>query len=541
MAIKSPTGVSLHDMGPTARTAIRELGLDNGDGVVSAADLPRIDKALASDGLDTQKLKTVLSVRAIAAASLLKAPKVAAKRLTDQSPVKRLIERLGTSDAPALVRDTDLLKTLARMGTSEDQAALHAIALREGDIAVAARALVALDHITADDVRALMRKRGALEALATRIDEHPDRLHATGLGVTDLARAFAHPTDAARQAILEVASQANPVLALRIMSAFGRIDPDLVATQIARLPDPQAWFLAPSTPPRALSDFARMADHMRRDGNVDGLEMLRVAYARHAPQEQLMASMPAGLDNKCAFTAKPGPICEQRFMIGDTTVNVWIYEWQKAPTVFINVHDNENTAAQAGREHVRESGGTLVELKHIGQRNILFALGQRTFQFDPNRIFTPDGIRKTLQDQGGTSPEAEAAVKRFSDSLVREFGLTSPPTVVALHNNTDGGQLHINSYVRGGAYAREAAATSVNPSIDPDDFFLVTKRAHHDRLKAARQNVVLQDNANATDDGSLSVLRGKLDLPYVNVEAQHEHLVQQKKMLETLGPLLRTP
>jgi hypothetical protein len=34
-----------------------------------------------------------------------------------------------------------------------------------------------------------------------------------------------------------------------------------------------------------------------------------------------------------------------------------------------------------------------------------------------------------------------------------------------------------------------------------------------------------------TDDGSLSVYCGKLGIPYVNVEAQHGHLVRQLKML----------
>ena len=47
-------------------------------------------------------------------------------------------------------------------------------------------------------------------------------------------------------------------------------------------------------------------------------------------------------------------------------------------------------------------------------------------------------------------------------------------------------------------------------------------------------NVVLQNNANVTDDGSLSVYCGQREIEYVNVEAQHGHRGANRKMLKRM-------
>ena len=49
---------------------------------------------------------------------------------------------------------------------------------------------------------------------------------------------------------------------------------------------------------------------------------------------------------------------------------------------------------------------------------------------------------------------------------------------------------------------------------------------------------VLQNNNSMTDDGSLSVLAGRLKIPYVNVEAQHGHLEMQVEMLFELAKIV---
>jgi len=64
-----------------------------------------------------------------------------------------------------------------------------------------------------------------------------------------------------------------------------------------------------------------------------------------------------------------------------------------------------------------------------------------------------------------------------------------------------------------------------------DDFYFVTDPLIFQILSSGRYHVVLQAEETLTDDGSLSVYCAQLGIPYINVEAQHKHLVRQTKML----------
>src|SRR5688572_25360199 len=60
---------------------------------------------------------------------------------------------------------------------------------------------------------------------------------------------------------------------------------------------------------------------------------------------------------------------------------------------FINLHDDENTSVKAGEHFISEYGGSLLQLQHTGKRNFSFMLNGQTFSFDPNRIFTSNGLK----------------------------------------------------------------------------------------------------------------------------------------------------
>ena len=47
-------------------------------------------------------------------------------------------------------------------------------------------------------------------------------------------------------------------------------------------------------------------------------------------------------------------------------------------------------------------------------------------------------------------------------------------------------------------------------------------------------NAILQSDGELTDDGSLSIFLGKKGRPYINVETQHGHDLQQVELLEKL-------
>jgi hypothetical protein len=197
--------------------------------------------------------------------------------------------------------------------------------------------------------------------------------------------------------------------------------------------------------------------------------------------------------------------------------------------VFFNMHDDENTSVSAGLDVLRARGGTLVELQHTGARNFLLRRDTARYAADPNRIYTDAGARATLERLGRFDLCVHAGLRAFADTVLARTGLDTARTVVTLHNNTDE-RYSARSYAPGAEYAADAAAVYLHPGADPDDFFFVTERPLF--------NVVLQDNARVTDDGSLSVLAARRGQRYVNVEAQHGHRREQERMIHALLDVL---
>lgn len=206
---------------------------------------------------------------------------------------------------------------------------------------------------------------------------------------------------------------------------------------------------------------------------------------------------------------------------------------------FVSVHDDENTAILAADTVLPGHGGRLTELRHSGDREIGFRLGGRDHRIDPNRIFTPAGRRATLEALGVWSQPADDAVAAFADALLGAMGIDEADVVVALHNNTPD-RYTVASYAHGGPLAADAADLHLRPHGDPDDFFFVTDRRLFDALAAKGHSVVLQHEATVADDGSLSVLCGRLGIPYVNVEAEHGHQAEQEAMLRDVVEVLES-
>jgi len=198
---------------------------------------------------------------------------------------------------------------------------------------------------------------------------------------------------------------------------------------------------------------------------------------------------------------------------------------------FLQLHDNEVTAEEAALEYIKQNGGVLLSIENEGNRNVSFTLGNQSYTFDPNRIFTPVGLEATLQRLSKATPEAMAAVTQLADSILKYL----PPSalVIAVHNNTNQG-FSISSYISDTTYQRDAAAVHTNAAHDVDNFFLTTDKTLYDEVVTKNYNIILQDNVNATDDGSLSVYLGKKGVPYINVEAELGHLQFQLQMITDL-------
>lgn len=221
--------------------------------------------------------------------------------------------------------------------------------------------------------------------------------------------------------------------------------------------------------------------------------------------------------------------------VGETAVELSVHQMGDGRPAFLVLHDNEQTAVEAGLEAIRARGGRLVELRSRGERFLEAAVGGRAWRFDPNRIFTDAGAAATLRAQNGSAPpELVAELRRFAEALLEVYGAGSQPVLVTLHNNTDG-EFSAASYAPGGDHAGDAAAVHLPAGADPDHFFFVTERGLYDALTAQGFPAVLQDNERAADDGSLSVWAGRRGIAYVNVEAEHGHRDEQVRMLEALA------
>ena len=201
-----------------------------------------------------------------------------------------------------------------------------------------------------------------------------------------------------------------------------------------------------------------------------------------------------------------------------------------SPVALFNMHDNENTSAMAGRAVSQKYGGEYFELIHNGKRNISFQVGQDSVHIDPNRIFTDAGIWAQLERNKCKDANVFMALKSWRNSLLAILDLEKRDLVIALHNNTNQ-NYSFKSYMSGEEYENEAEDLHHGRLNDKDDFYFVTDPHIMNQLKTGRYNVILQANNTMTDDGSLSVYCAQLGIPYVNVEAQHDRLVRQIKML----------
>lgn len=238
--------------------------------------------------------------------------------------------------------------------------------------------------------------------------------------------------------------------------------------------------------------------------------------AQDRPRESNRAPAPAS-----GFEIPLGESSVEFFVEGDPSVN--------SPLV-ISLHRNENTAFPVVREILAKEPGRFIGIRTPGERRLNLKGGSRAFSIDPNRLFSRAGIEADLRKFSFFKEEIAREIETFAAGYVKRTGLAPGRVVIAVHNNTDGGY-SLESYRKGGA--EEAAAAEVHrvEAIDPDDFMLVTHPRHFTALKEAGFNVILQDNAGAPDDGSLSVYCGRQGIEYINVEAEFGSREEQERML----------
>lgn len=206
------------------------------------------------------------------------------------------------------------------------------------------------------------------------------------------------------------------------------------------------------------------------------------------------------------------------------------YSYGKPNVKFLVVHDNEDTGVKAGFEYIRFSGGSLIDSQYGGVRNYSFSHQDRRYQIDPNKIYSPYGIMEGLEYYGATHPDVNASLNSAAEMILEFYHAGKPDYIFTLHNNTDGA-FGINSYLKGYELELVADSLHINFSMDPDDLILVTDTKLFTEIKKHNVNVVLQSR-DAADDGSLSLYAMQKNIPYINVEVQHGHQLQNLQLIE---------
>lgn len=224
--------------------------------------------------------------------------------------------------------------------------------------------------------------------------------------------------------------------------------------------------------------------------------------------------------------------------LGLTEIHVLRYQsCHQLGVVFLNLHRNETTSIQAGKRYILGKAATFYHFTGLPQRNLCFTFNDQQYQVDPNRIFTPLGIEKTLLENGPCNNELIDTVQLFSQTLISHLRLAEASVIVALHNNSDP-EFSLSAFQPGGEYHAYVQKVSCSHGENPHNFFYVTSAAHFDYFKQLGWNVVLQNNLTSPDDGSLSIFCGQNNISYINIEAKLGQLNTQTRMINTLTPLI---
>ena len=221
------------------------------------------------------------------------------------------------------------------------------------------------------------------------------------------------------------------------------------------------------------------------------------------------------------------------YQLAENIVPIKIQQYgESTDMVFINLHDDELTSVDAAKKILEQYGGMLIEIENNSQRNIRFKLGRQFYNVDPNRMFSKEGIKKSLEQLGITSLKAINEVEKLGQRIVQLIP-EKPKCVIALHNNTSD-LFSVIEYAPGKKRAVDSKKVYINTEQDADDFFLTTDEHLYEKLADSGFNTILQDNKHCTNDGSLSVYCGKKNIRYVNCETEHGKTQQYYDMMKAL-------
>lgn len=227
----------------------------------------------------------------------------------------------------------------------------------------------------------------------------------------------------------------------------------------------------------------------------------------------------------------------QTIYLGEEKVWIDIYERVGADITLLNLHDNENTAVEAGLVFIEKYGGRLIELRHGRGREVVVRVDGILQRFDPNRMFSDVGLRKSLEYFQNNNDEVFSIAAAFRDSVLNLFAIHEESVVIAIHNNTPG-KLSINDFRAGEWYGEDTRKVFINPHQDPDNFYVVAQHSLYGALAERGYNVALRAQ-NSPDRGMLMDYCVHLGALNITVETEHGKRVEQEEMLDVLWEILK--
>lgn len=228
------------------------------------------------------------------------------------------------------------------------------------------------------------------------------------------------------------------------------------------------------------------------------------------------------------------------FKLGSDTLNIAGY---RSPTtdsiLLVHLHHNEQTALNVAQQFIILSADVnFVFLDNKESREVNFKINKTNVKFDPNRIFSKQGIQKTVVTTPPLTQQANSEVNKLSAFLI-DTHFKKAKQIIALHNNTTLGTLTVNDFKADGKYANESINVFINDKNEPDNFIITTELDYFIILKEQNINVVLQ-HPTPFDDGSLSVWAAKNNKPYINIEVEHGNFNRQKELLNIVYKMVLT-
>ncbi|HEV7644861.1 MAG TPA: hypothetical protein VGO50_13025 [Pyrinomonadaceae bacterium] len=258
----------------------------------------------------------------------------------------------------------------------------------------------------------------------------------------------------------------------------------------------------------------------------------------------------------------------RKMVLGETPVQVNVYENAGSGLTFIAPHHNEQTGLNLAKEYIEKYGGRLIEIesydaKGSPARYITFTANGKTYTIDPNRIFTANG-----RSCNTSLSEVDAAVASFAAGvldLLRIEPNIGGKFLVAVHNNTDvdskaetsrSGDLTAYAFVKAsfskdlahGIFQDQADGVYLsNTEDDQDNFVFLSGPRYVGYFAEKGFNVVVQKSAAklnsqkcSVDDGSLSVYSAQQNISYICLEADAvSGGYRQRQMLEAVYQLAK--